>query len=85
MDWQGLYGENARATLWNEIPDISTNDTLTLEITVAENYEPDENGIRFIGVTAFFKTDRRSTGTEKTAFQIDKTRRRNRNPLQENL
>jgi hypothetical protein len=50
MDRNALFGDAAGYLFWNEIPDISPNTTETIEITVAENYLPDDNGIRFIGV-----------------------------------
>jgi len=50
MDAYLRFGNDAEDAIWNEIPDQSRNVTKVLEVTVGENYLPDENGIRFIGV-----------------------------------
>ena len=51
------FGKDAEDFLWNEIPDQSRHSTRVLEVTVGENYLPDENGIRFVGVGEPGRTD----------------------------
>lgn len=48
MDRVGSYGDAVQHAMWNEVSDISSIMTEVIEITVAENYMPDENGIRFV-------------------------------------
>jgi len=57
MDVYLHFGDDAEGALWNEIPDMSRIETQVLEITVGENYLPDENGIRFVGVGHPGRTD----------------------------
>jgi len=57
MDVYLRFGNDAENALWNQIPDMSRVETKVLEITVGENYLPDENGIRFVGVGHPGRTD----------------------------